>query len=148
MGHAPRSIAESRQVASSEIRRLKASPAGSSIERKAGRRRRDRRGSHACVHVTLNEVTGYGDDCANYRPAGAGAKVLEDAAPARRRAPGPNASASRRRTEFCVDVKGVDCALDPFGVRNRDAVRRLRSLGQNPGALMQTRLALVPARLA
>ena len=68
MGHAPRSIAESRQVASSEIRRLKASPAGSSIERKAGRRR-DRRGSHACVHVTLNEVTGYGDDCANYRPA-------------------------------------------------------------------------------
>jgi hypothetical protein len=29
-------------------------------------------------------VTGYGDDCANYRPAGAGAKVLEDAAPARR----------------------------------------------------------------
>lgn len=69
MGHAPRSIAESRQVASSEIRRLKASPAGSSIERKAGRRR-DRRGSHACVHVTLNEVTGYGDDCANYRPAG------------------------------------------------------------------------------
>ena len=94
MGHAPRNIAESRQVASSEIRRLKASPAGSSIERKAGRRRRDRRGSHACVHVTLNEVTGYGDDCANYRPAGAGAKVLEDAAPARRRAPGPNASAS------------------------------------------------------
>ena len=37
MGHAPRSIAESRQVASSEIRRLKASPAGSSIERKAER---------------------------------------------------------------------------------------------------------------
>ena len=58
------------------------------------RTRRYRRGSYACVHVTLNEVTGYGVSCANERLAGAGAEVLEDAAPARRRAPCPNEGAS------------------------------------------------------
>jgi ribonuclease HI len=60
--------------------------------------------------------------------------------PARRRAPCPNASASRRRTEVCVDVKGGDCALDPSRQQSR---HRSRGVDAEGCSVVPERFALV-----